>query len=1114
MIIKRFGGRATRHFLYLVLSLFMSPIAAQGTAYHTAESGYGIRLGQTRPLYLSEIALPTDPAKLKDAKRFKPTWVPNFSGRRHEPARNPDALPFLGDPLFRPDLTRNPTVDILPTVNVAGMTEAQAGSGVPDVNGEAGRDYFVQMVNVTYFRVYNKMGTAVSLPIPCNTIWSQVGLTSFGDPILLYDQEVDRWLLTEFASVGARTVLVAVSDTPDPRGTWTAYKFQTPRFPDYPKYGIWRDGYYFTANETGNNFPIYAINREDMLAGEDTVRFQRLTVPKIGGVGFEVGQPVDWDGLNPPPDGSPMILVKLNDDAWGTTARDEILLHRITIDWDTSSNSMVEVEGIPTTPFDTDGCQLESTGGFSCIPQPNNQGIDGGEWIIMNKAVYRHFADHEAFVMCFLVDVTGEDVGGIRWMEFRRTPGEEWHIYQEGTVGSDDGLHRFMGAIAIDGRGNIGLGYGVSGYSKFPSLRFTGRYSTDPPGEMTFTEYEVVSGGGSWGSDRYGDYFSMSVDPADESTFWFTGQYIPSNNDWSTRIVAFAASRDTFDLLPVTLVGPSSSPQLGDQETIVIDVLNRGLRDVDTFAVAYQFNGGPWVLEPAGIDTLAVDSVYRHAFEATASFTSPGLYPLRIATSLELDGNRLNDTLSFTLIKYAYRDLQLEYVPAAQPELVCSDYSNNTIRLVNAGVDTARQAVLELHLNSTILDTIEWEGVLSFGGSELLDIPVQGLLEGDNELALVILGVNGDTDESSFNDTIRWTLTARPDGEPAFLSFRTDNFPMESTWTLRDDSNNILAQGGPFALSQHVYQESFCLQANACYTFTVYDSFGDGMSAQGVTGFFEITNSEGQVLADLDRPNFGSQITATFCLSDTCLLTLNSAGGPASSPVGQDGFLMAEAMNGFGPVTYSINGVVFQANGLFNGLAAGTYLVTARDAAGCEAYDTVHIAACTLDVLLDVTPAVGGDVGAIAVLISGATGAVEISFNGGAFGPDTLFAMLEPGEYMITVRDSLGCQFSQTVQVSSTVSTSGESNLDAAMVISPNPGRGLFDVTARLASNEFFVPMMVLDGSGEIIMHSSLVRLNDLYHGQLVLQQVPPGTYFVAIRAGSRWLARRLINLP
>lgn len=262
---------------------------------------------------------------------------------------------------------------------------------------------------------------------------------------------------------------------------------------------------------------------------------------------------MDWDGLTRPPVGSPGLAIKINDDDWGTTTTDEIQIHKISINWDDVNSSNVEILKIPTAAFDTDGCQLENTGGFSCVPQPNNQGIDGAEWIISNRVQYRNFGDHEAFVMCFMVDVNGQDVAGVRWMEFRRTAPDDWYLYQEGTVGSDDGIHRFMGAIGIDGNGDIGLGYAVSGYAKNPSLRYTGRFSSDPPGMMTFNEYEFMPGTGSLGADRFGDYFAMCVDPADDATFWFTGEYVKNGGNWFTRIVSFNAGRDTLDLLPVNL---------------------------------------------------------------------------------------------------------------------------------------------------------------------------------------------------------------------------------------------------------------------------------------------------------------------------------------------------------------------------------------------------------------------------------------------------------------------------------------------------------------------------------------------------------------------------------
>jgi len=673
--------------LFFWIFFFLPFTAIHAQKYYTAEKSYGLKLGTTKPLYSSYVYPATDSEKIEELEENSPQVVPNFLGRRQLTNHNPHALPQGQDPTWRGGASRGLN-DILPIVNFEGLNSNQGDGIPPDVNGDIGKDFFVQAVNSTKFRVYNKMGQPVSSVITANTIWSQVGQTSAGDPIILYDQVADRWFLTEFAPVNRRRVLIAVSTTSDPRGSWTAYVFQTPRFPDYPKYGIWSDFLLLTTGESGSNTPIYAFNRNDLLTGEDTIRMQRMTVPKIGGVSFEVAQPVDWDGLTPPPPGSPGIALKLNDDDWDKTTFDHVMLHKITVDWENEDSSNIEILNIPTQPFDTDGCQLENTGGFSCIPQPNGQGIDGAEWIILNKAHYRNFGDHEAFVMCFMADVNGQDVAGIRWLEFRRTSTEDWHLYQEGMVGSEDGLHRFMGSIALDGQGNIGLGYSVSGYEKYPSLRYTGRLPSDPLGEMTFKEYEFVSGTGSNGLDRFGDYASMSVDPSDDATFWFTGEYIKAQGDWATRIVAFSAARDSFDILPISLDYPINSADLSNAEPLTFTLLNRGLKTAYQFDVAYQFNNNSWVSEPAGVDSLLKDSSYLHTFSTSLAFPAPGVYPLRIATGLDNDQNLLNDTLSYFIQKYVHKDVSLEFIPNGTEGLVCSTVMDGAVQLRNLGGDT------------------------------------------------------------------------------------------------------------------------------------------------------------------------------------------------------------------------------------------------------------------------------------------------------------------------------------------------------------------------------------------------------------------------------------------
>ena len=1079
--------------------------------YFTAEESHAVKLGRTKPLYDLISIAPTDTTKLKARKSNKPYYVPNFGGRRHQDFHVESALPKGADPLYNPQHSRMPGNEILPKVNVEGINEASVFSGVPDVNGDISGDYYVEIVNATHFRVFDKAGQPVSSLISANTIWSQVQQTSAGDPILLYDQQADRWLLTEFPS--NNRVLLAISVTNDPRGSWDAYAFQTPRFPDFPKYGIWHDAYYLTTNEGGAQFPIYAFNREDMLAGADMVRFQRLTVPKISGVFFEVGQPIDWDGMNPPPAGSPGLVVKLNDDDWGTTSEDLIILHKIHIDWDTASKSNIEIIEIPTAPYDSDGCSLENTGGFSCVPQPNGQGIDGAEWIITNKAQYRNFGTHESFVMCFMVDVTGEEVAGIRWIEFRKTPTQDWFIFQEGTIGSEDGIHRFMSSIGIDGQGNIAIGYSVSGWDKHPSLRYTGRYATDPPGMMTFQEYEFATGSGSLGNDRFGDYASMSVDPSDDQSFWFAGEYVLANGNWATRIVSFSAARDTIDLLPVSLISPQSGPSLSLGEMLSVSVLNRGINHVYAFSIAYQFNDGTWIVEEATVDSLLVDSFYTHTFLQGLDFSAPGTFPLRVATILDTDRNHRNDTLDFIIQKPAFRDVTAVYDANSQNGVVCSDVNLNTITLRNLGVDTVRSIDIEITVNGLPLDTLSWTGELISGNEETITVETSNLNEGDNLIRITILSVNAMQDEIPGNNQIEWNLQAKPSGTAIFLQLTTDNFPQETTWELTDAFNTVIAAGGPYTDQQNLYTESLCLDPDTCYTFTIYDAFGDGVSAQGVFGDYQIVNSEGHILSSLSKPNFGLSETNQFCITGECLLELTAGVEHESSPGFSDAWVMAEAANSIGSIMYSINGgESFQSSNIFLNLPPGEYLLVAIDAAGCSDSVAIEILSCDLQTLITTLPAVGGDVGQIHVSASGGTGRFTYSLNGSNFTSDSFFIMLEPGTYFVTTRDSIGCEKTDSVLVSTQVSTLHLSS-NHFIRIFPNPGRGVYDVIGVLESSGPFIPYRIFTAGGTPLFNGFIGRYNDTYKGEISLVAYPPGVYYAAFYSDTRILLHRLIKI-
>ena len=136
-------------------------------------------------------------------------------------------------------------------------------------------------------------------------------------------------------------------------------------------------------------------------------------------------------------------------------------------------------------------------------------------------------------------------VAGVRWYEIRRIQGT-FSVYQQGTYAPDDGVHRWMGSIAMDEEGNMALGYSVSnGTSVYPGIRFTGRRLHDPLGQMTVAERVIIDGSGSQlSATRWGDYTSMNIDPVDDCTFWYVNEYYTAAGQassaagWQTRIAS------------------------------------------------------------------------------------------------------------------------------------------------------------------------------------------------------------------------------------------------------------------------------------------------------------------------------------------------------------------------------------------------------------------------------------------------------------------------------------------------------------------------------------------------------------------------------------------------
>jgi hypothetical protein len=415
--------------------------------------------------------------------------------------------------------------------NVYGFT---VNAAPPDTNGAVGPNHFVQIVNIS-LAVFSKTGTLLYGPAANNTVWSGFGggceFNNDGDPVVQYDKIADRWVIMQLSVTAPYPyeICVAVSTSPDPTSSYYRYAFGGwgSDFPDYPKLGVWPDGYYLSVNRFANatSFAgpgLCAFDRSKMLAGQPATQQCFNLGTQFGG-----DLPSDLDGKALPPAGSPNYFLEF-------TTTSSLSLFKFHVDWTTPANSTLTGPiTIPVAAF-----SLACNGG-TCIPQSGtSQQLDSLGDRIMYRLAYRNFGDHEALVANH--SVTAGSSVGIRWYELRNPNGTP-AVYQQGTYVPDSN-YRWMGSIAMDQAGDIALGYSVSSSAIHPAIRYTSRVPTDPLGTLQ-AEVSVIEGTGSQtgGLNRWGDYSSMSVDPVDDCTFWYTTEYLPVNGsfNWHTRIASF-----------------------------------------------------------------------------------------------------------------------------------------------------------------------------------------------------------------------------------------------------------------------------------------------------------------------------------------------------------------------------------------------------------------------------------------------------------------------------------------------------------------------------------------------------------------------------------------------
>jgi hypothetical protein len=599
------------------------------------------------------------------------------------------------------------------------------GALPPDTDGDVSPDYYFQVVNTKY-KIFTKTGNPILGPLANNSIFGNMPHnTNDGDAVVLYDENAGRWLFSQFSLPnypnGPFYENVAISQTSDPTGSWYRYQFTFSVMPDYPKLSVWRDAYYMTIRRFSSGSGTWigpaacALDREKMLAGDASAAIVMFNLPSSS----EGPLSLDCDSEFPPV-GTPNYVSYL------TQSPSQINLYAFHVDWANTSNSTFALESsVPLSAF--------GTMGGTVIPQKGtSQKVDAfSRKGLMFRMPFRKFNDHWSAVASFTVAVSGK--AGIRWMELRNT-GSGWSLYQEGTYAPDAVNHRWMPSIAMDADGNIGLGYSVSSTTMYPSIRYTGRLSSDALGTMTIAEKGIINGGGCQtdASGRWGDYSAMNVDPAAPGTFWFTNEYYASTSGagWQTRIASFSlgnafasyvtaapgticAGGDSIQVkaiayggsgtytyswssLPAgfvsTLKEPKAAPTVDTKYICVVSDGTNTMSDTSNLVKVYQqpytFPGADTLCDPTAV-SIELHGVQNFCRQTQWQTTGNGTF----ANALSL-----NTTYTFGSADRTNKYVYLKLVGVATPPCTGSYTSQRYVGLFPVGVDEHSANTLSLNV--------------------------------------------------------------------------------------------------------------------------------------------------------------------------------------------------------------------------------------------------------------------------------------------------------------------------------------------------------------------------------------------------------------------------------
>jgi hypothetical protein len=693
-----------------LLCLFLASLSlpAQDLPLSPAVTGVGVYHGLSLPL--RDLPVLTDDEYTKmEIDAMKPR---NEDMRERSYPFASTALPKGNDPAWQQEMGTSPA----PKAPIVSFDGPSSPYYPPDANGTAGPNHFMQTINSVY-AIYSKTGTLLAGPTNLNLLFGSVtGATcNDGDPIVLYDEQADRWLVVEFSICGANDyMLFAVSQTNDPTGSWHRYSFDVDDMPDYEKIGIWQDGYYMgTNNSSSGKKDIYVFERSKMLLGQTAqmVGFDNAWRPTTID-GFMCVPPVDNDGAFAPA-GSPGLFITMNDDAIAGGS-DQLWIYELAVNWTTpASSTFVRSQQLAVPAFDSNfGSDWDNI-----KQQGTTRELDAIPQVIMNAPQYRNFGTYQTLVCCHTVDVNNTDRAGIRWYELRRTSGT-WSVRQSGTY-SPDTHSRWMGSIRLNSQNEIGLGYSISSTTLYPGIRYTGQTATaynTGAGTLDLAEQTITTGTYSQTAyNRWGDYSGLSVDPSDNRTFWFSTEYIGASSARKTRIASFqvGTAPASPDLITQSTAASPVTILAGATTTASCTVYNQGSAAAVASSLKYYLSTDN--AYSAGDLLLATDAVAALNAAASAAVSEVLIIPAGTAAGVWYvlfyadadaqvsESNETNNVGSFQITVTSSAgspDLIVQY-PAASPTSVTAGQTTTaSCTVLNQGTASAAASSLKYYLSS------------------------------------------------------------------------------------------------------------------------------------------------------------------------------------------------------------------------------------------------------------------------------------------------------------------------------------------------------------------------------------------------------------------------------